>query len=130
MITPNPKTSGGARWNYLAAWAYAAKALGGDEARIKTWIGDLYRNVPVLDTGARGSTTTFAQRGIGDVLISWENEAFLVQQVHDGQGGVGLEGREEGRGSLRRGSRRGRGGRRRQGCGRRPGRAGGRACTA
>ena len=80
VITPNPKTSGGARWNYLAAWAYAAKALGGDEAKIKTWIGDLYRNVPVLDTGARGSTTTFAQRGIGDVLISWENEAFLVQQ--------------------------------------------------
>jgi sulfate/thiosulfate transport system substrate-binding protein len=80
VITPNPKTSGGARWNYLAAWAYAAKALGGDEAKIKTWIGDLYRNVPVLDTGARGSTTTFAQRGIGDVFISWENEAFLVQK--------------------------------------------------
>jgi ABC-type sulfate transport system substrate-binding protein len=80
VITPNPKTSGGARWNYLAGWAYAARALGGDEARIKSWIGDLYRNVPVLDTGARGSTTTFAQRGIGDVLISWENEAFLVQK--------------------------------------------------
>ncbi len=80
VITPNPKTSGGARWNYLAAWAYATKALNGDEAKIKTWIGDLYRNVPVLDTGARGSTTTFAQRGIGDVLISWENEAFLIQQ--------------------------------------------------
>jgi len=80
VITPNPKTSGGARWNYLAGWAYAAKALGGDEAKVKTWIGDLYRNVPVLDTGARGSTTTFAQRGIGDVLISWENEAFLVQK--------------------------------------------------
>ena len=80
VITPNPKTSGGARWNYLAAWAYAEKALGGDEGKVKTWIGDLYRNVPVLDTGARGYTTTFAQRGIGDVLISWENEAFLVQQ--------------------------------------------------
>jgi sulfate transport system substrate-binding protein len=80
VITPNPKTSGGARWNYLAAWAYADKALGGDEAKVKQWVGDLYRNVPVLDTGARASTTTFAQRGIGDVLISWENEAFLVQQ--------------------------------------------------
>jgi len=80
VITPNPKTSGGARWNYLAAWAYAEKALGGDKARVKDWIADLYRNVPVLDTGARGSTTTFAQRGIGDVLISWENEAFLVQR--------------------------------------------------
>ena len=78
VITPNPKTSGGARWNYLAAWAWAAKADGGDEAKVKQFIGDLYRNVPVLDTGARGSTTTFAQRGIGDVLISWENEAFLV----------------------------------------------------
>ena len=62
VITPNPKTSGGARWNYLAAWAYAEKALGGDEAKVKTWISDLYRNVPVLDTGARGSTTTFALR--------------------------------------------------------------------
>ena len=80
VITPNPKTSGGARWNYLAAWAYAAKQLGGDEARTREWIADLYRNVPVLDTGARASTTTFAQRGIGDVLISWENEAFLVQR--------------------------------------------------
>lgn len=80
VITPNPKTSGGARWNYLAAWAYAEKALGGDKSRVKGWIADLYRNVPVLDTGARGSTTTFAQRGIGDVLISWENEAFLVQR--------------------------------------------------
>ncbi|WP_421696726.1 sulfate ABC transporter substrate-binding protein [Aestuariivirga sp.] len=80
VITPNPKTSGGARWNYLAAWAYAEKALGGDETKVKEWVADLYRNVPVLDTGARGSTTTFAQRGIGDVLISWENEAFLVQE--------------------------------------------------
>ena len=80
VITPNPKTSGGARWNYLAAWAYASKALGGDEGKVKQWIGDLYRNVPVLDTGARGSTTTFAQRGLGDVLVSWENDAFLVLQ--------------------------------------------------
>ena len=80
VITPNPKTSGGARWNYLAAWAYAEKATGGDEAKVKQWVADLYRNVPVLDTGARGSTTTFAQRGIGDGLISWENEAFLVQK--------------------------------------------------
>jgi sulfate/thiosulfate transport system substrate-binding protein len=78
VITPNPKTSGGARWNYLAAWAWAAKANGGDEAKVKSFIADLYRNVPVLDTGARGSTTTFAQRGIGDVLISWESDAFLA----------------------------------------------------
>jgi sulfate/thiosulfate transport system substrate-binding protein len=80
VITPNPKTSGGARWNYLAAWAWGEKAYNGDEAKVKDFITDLYRNVPVLDTGARGSTTTFAQRGLGDVLISWENEAFLVQQ--------------------------------------------------
>jgi sulfate/thiosulfate transport system substrate-binding protein len=78
VITPNPKTSGGARWNYLAAWAWASKANGGDETKIKNFIADLYRNVPVLDTGARGSTTTFAQRGIGDVLISWESDAFLA----------------------------------------------------
>jgi sulfate transport system substrate-binding protein len=78
VITPNPKTSGGARWNYLAAWAYADRAFGGDEAQIRTFVGDLYRNVPVLDTGARGSTTTFTQRGIGDVLLAWENEAFLA----------------------------------------------------
>ncbi len=78
VITPNPKTSGGARWNYLAAWAWAAKAFGGDEVKVKQYVADVYRNVPVLDTGARGSTTTFAQRGIGDVFISWENEAFLV----------------------------------------------------
>jgi sulfate/thiosulfate transport system substrate-binding protein len=80
VITPNPKTSGGARWNYLAAWAWAEKAFGGDEVKVKQYIADLFRNVPVLDTGARGSTTTFAQRGIGDVFISWENEAFLVQK--------------------------------------------------
>jgi sulfate/thiosulfate transport system substrate-binding protein len=79
VITPNPKTSGGARWNYLAGWAWAKKANGGDESKAQAYISDLYRNVPVLDTGARGSTTTFAQRAVGDVLISWENEAFLVQ---------------------------------------------------
>lgn len=78
VITPNPKTSGGARWNYLAAWAYAKKNLGSDEAA-QDFVTRLYKNVPVLDSGARGSTTTFAQRNIGDVLISWENEAFLVQ---------------------------------------------------
>ncbi len=78
VITPNPKTSGGARWNYLAAWAWADKTYGGDEQKIKDFITDLYRNVPVLDTGARGSTTTFAQRGLGDVLISWESDAFLA----------------------------------------------------
>jgi sulfate/thiosulfate transport system substrate-binding protein len=78
VITPNPKTSGGARWNYLAAWGWALKKFGGDEAKVRDFIGALYKNVPVLDSGARGSTTTFAQRGIGDVLISWENEAFLI----------------------------------------------------
>jgi sulfate transport system substrate-binding protein len=78
VITPNPKTSGGARWNYLAAWAYANKKFAGDEAQIKDFVKTLYRNVPILDTGARGSTTTFVQRGIGDVFISWENEAFLA----------------------------------------------------
>lgn len=78
VITPNPKTSGGARWNYLAAWAWAKQAFGGDEAQVKDFIARLFKNVPVLDTGARGATTTFAQRGIGDVLISWENEAFLA----------------------------------------------------
>jgi len=78
VITPNPKTSGGARWNYLAAWAYAEHALGKDEAKVKKFIGKLYKNVPVLDSGARGSTTTFVQRGQGDVLIAWENEAYLA----------------------------------------------------
>lgn len=77
VITPNPKTSGGARWNYLAAWAYAEKAFGGEEAKVLEFMGRLYKNVPVLDSGARGSTTTFAQREIGDVLLTWENEAFL-----------------------------------------------------
>ena len=78
VITPNPKTSGGARWNYLAAWAYADQKYGHDAAKDKEFIKNLYANVPVLDTGARGSTTTFAQRGIGDVLLAWENEAFLA----------------------------------------------------
>jgi sulfate transport system substrate-binding protein len=80
VITPNPKTSGGARWNYLAAWAWALKQPGGSEASAEAFLGKLYKNVPVLDTGARGSLTTFAQRGIGDVFISWENEAFLAQK--------------------------------------------------
>lgn len=78
VITPNPKTSGGARWNYLAAWGYALKKRGGDERKAEEFVGRLYRNVPVLDSGARGSTTTFVQRGIGDVFLSWENEAFLA----------------------------------------------------
>lgn len=77
VITPNPKTSGGARWNYLAAWAFADRKFNGDEAKIKQFIKDLYGNVEVLDSGARGATTTFVEREIGDVLIAWENEAFL-----------------------------------------------------
>ncbi|HVY59226.1 MAG TPA: sulfate ABC transporter substrate-binding protein [Xanthobacteraceae bacterium] len=77
IVTPNPKTSGGARWNYLAAWGYALDKWH-DEGKAKDFVAAIYRNVPVLDTGARGSTTTFAQRGIGDVLVSWENEAFLI----------------------------------------------------
>jgi len=85
VITPNPKTSGGARWNYLAAWAYAQKQDGGDETKTKEFISKLFKNVPVLDTGARGSTTTFAERGIGDVLIAWENEAFLAQKEFPGK---------------------------------------------
>lgn len=78
VITPNPKTSGGARWNYLAAWAYAEKAFAKDEAKIRDYIGRLLANVPVLDTAARGATTTFTQRGIGDAFLAWENEAFLA----------------------------------------------------
>jgi sulfate/thiosulfate-binding protein len=78
VITPNPKTSGGARWNYLAAWAWAERNFSGDKAKVRAYIAALFHNVPVLDTGARGSTTTFAQRGLGDVLIAWENEAFLA----------------------------------------------------
>jgi sulfate/thiosulfate transport system substrate-binding protein len=78
VITPNPKTSGGARWNYLAAWGYAKRKLGDDKAQ--AFVAKLYRNVPVLDSGARGATTTFVQRGIGDVLIAWENEALLATE--------------------------------------------------
>jgi sulfate/thiosulfate-binding protein len=78
VITPNPKTSGGARWNYLAAWAWALRQPGGSEAKAKEYVGKLYKNVPVLDAGARGSTTTFVERGIGDVLLAWENEALLA----------------------------------------------------
>jgi sulfate/thiosulfate-binding protein len=77
VITPNPKTSGGARWNYLAAWGYALKKNNNNEAKAKDFVYKLFRNVPILDTGARGATTTFVQRGIGDVLIAWENEALL-----------------------------------------------------
>ncbi len=77
IVTPNPKTSGGARWNYLAAWGYALKQSGGDEAKAKEFVKALFKNAPVLDTGARGSTVTFVERGIGDVLIAWENEAYL-----------------------------------------------------
>ena len=78
VITPNPKTSGGARWNYLAAWGYALKNYGNDEAKAREFVAKIYKNVPVLDSGARGSTTTFVERGIGDVLLAWENEAFLA----------------------------------------------------
>jgi sulfate transport system substrate-binding protein len=77
VVTPNPKSSGGARWNYLAAWGYALKKNNNDEAKAKDFVAKLFRNVPILDTGARGATTTFVQRGIGDVLIAWENEALL-----------------------------------------------------
>jgi len=80
VITPNPKTSGGARWNYLAAWAWALKQPGGSPATAEAFVKQLYSHVPVLDTGARGSTTTFAQRGIGDVLLAWENEAYLASE--------------------------------------------------
>jgi sulfate/thiosulfate-binding protein len=86
VVTPNPKTSGGARWNYLAAWGYALKANGGSEARARDFVTRLYRNVPVLDTGARGATVTFVERGIGDVLIAWENEAiYAVDKLGKGK---------------------------------------------
>jgi sulfate transport system substrate-binding protein len=78
VITPNPKTSGGARWNYLAAWEYAKRQPGGNDAKAREFVTALYKNVPVLDSGARGATTTFVQRGIGDVLLAWENEAYLA----------------------------------------------------
>jgi sulfate transport system substrate-binding protein len=86
VITPNPKTSGGARWSYLAAWGYAQNKFNNDENQVRDFITHLYRNVPVLDSGARGSTTTFVQRGIGDVLLAWENEAFLaLKELGEGQ---------------------------------------------
>jgi sulfate/thiosulfate transport system substrate-binding protein len=84
IVTPNPKTSGGARWNYLAAWAYAVRQFGGNE-RARQFVADLYRKVPVLDSGARGSTMTFVKRQIGDVLIAWENEAYLALQESPSQ---------------------------------------------
>ncbi|MBP1636785.1 MAG: cysP-1, partial [Acidobacteria bacterium] len=80
VITPNPKTSGGARWNYLAAWGYAREGSGGDEQKARDLVARLFANVPVLDSGARGATTTFVQRGIGDVLVTWENEALLAAE--------------------------------------------------
>ncbi|GLK81057.1 sulfate ABC transporter substrate-binding protein [Methylopila turkensis] len=80
VITPNPKTSGGARWNYLAAWAYGLKQNDNDPEKAKAFVAELFKHVPVLDSGARGSTTTFAQRGLGDVLLAWENEAYLSFQ--------------------------------------------------
>jgi sulfate transport system substrate-binding protein len=80
VVTPNPKTSGGARWNYLAAWGWALRQSGGNEATAKAFVQNLYSHVPVLDAGARGATTTYVQRGIGDVLIAWENEAFLAKK--------------------------------------------------
>lgn len=83
VVMPNPKTSGGARWNYLAAWGYASDRFNGDESQIRTFLKSLFANVPVMDTGARGSTTTFMQRNIGDVLIAWENEALLIQRDLD-----------------------------------------------
>jgi len=85
IITPNPKTSGGARWNYLAAWAYALHHNNNDETKAKEFVAKLYKNVPVLDSGARGSTTTFVERGIGDVLLAWENEAFLALKETPGK---------------------------------------------
>jgi sulfate transport system substrate-binding protein len=86
VITPNPKTSGGARWNYLAAWEYARRLPGGSDETAKAFVAALYKNVPVLDSGARGSTTTFVQREIGDVFLSWENEAYLAKKEFPGKG--------------------------------------------
>lgn len=85
VITPNPKTSGGARWNYLAAWAWAEKEYTKDQEKVLDYMSRLFKNVPVLDTGARGSTTTFAQRKIGDVFLSWENEAYLIEKEFPGE---------------------------------------------
>lgn len=84
VVTPNPKTSGGARWNFLAAWGYALKQPGGNEAKARAFVKTLFEHVPVLDTGARGATNTFAQRGIGDVLLAWENEALLAKREPGG----------------------------------------------
>src|SRR5690554_2688162 len=86
VITPNPKSSGGARWNYLAAWSHALLAPGGNEEKARQFVTELFKNVVVLDSGARGATTTFVQRGIGDVLIAWENEAFLAIEELGGSG--------------------------------------------
>ena len=117
MITPNPKTSGGARWSYLAAWGYALRKNNGDQNKARTFVTQLYKNVPVLDSGARGSTTTFVERGIGDVLLSWENEAHLAVkefgagQVRDRQsigehfGGTARRGRGRRRQQARNGGR-------------------------
>lgn len=86
VVTPNPKTSGGARWNYLAAWAWALRQPGGSPAKAQAFVAELFKHVPVLDTGARGATTTFVQRGIGDVLLSWENEAYLaIEELGSGK---------------------------------------------
>jgi sulfate transport system substrate-binding protein len=86
VITPNPKTSGGARWNYLAAWGFALEHYGNDGGKAREFVSGLFKNVPVLDTGARGATVTFVERGIGDVLIAWENEALLaVEELGQGQ---------------------------------------------
>jgi sulfate transport system substrate-binding protein len=85
VITPNPKTSGGARWNYLAAWEYGRRRGGGNDAKAREFVTALFRNVPVLDSGARGATTTFVQRGIGDVLLAWENEAYLALEEEKGK---------------------------------------------
>ncbi len=84
VITPNPKTSGGARWNYLSAWGYAKRKAGGDDTAARTFVTRLYKNVPVLDSGARGATTTFVERGLGDVLLAWENEALLAKSQPNG----------------------------------------------
>ena len=88
VITPNPKTSGGARWNYLAAWEYAKRKNGGSDAKAREFVAALFKNVPVLDSGARGATTTFVQRGIGDVLLAWENEAYLALEEAKGKVGI------------------------------------------
>jgi sulfate transport system substrate-binding protein len=88
VVTPNPKTSGGARWNYLAAWEYARRQPGGNDTKAREFVTALFKNVPVLDSGARGSTTTFVQRGIGDVLLAWENEAYLA--IAEAKGAVAI----------------------------------------